>query len=72
MIVEPRNIMTSPIKRGKIGKQTTLGGVIPYVSDPYDMKKKLANEERKYHEEHVQDKPFSQKAKHTEFFNTHK
>ena len=72
VIVGPRNIVTNPIKKGKVGKQTTLGGNVPYIEDPYDIKKKIAQEERKYHEEHVQEKPFSQKAKHTELFNSHK
>ena len=30
VMVAPRNIVTNPIKNGKVGKQTSLGGIIPY------------------------------------------
>ena len=37
------------IKVGKIGKNVTLGGIIPYIEDDYDIKKKLARKELEYH-----------------------
>ena len=61
VMVAPRNIITNKIKVGKIGKQTSLGGIIPYMDgDEYDAGKKLANKEREYHMSKLQDKPFSQ------------
>jgi hypothetical protein len=41
----------------------TLGGIIPYIEDDYDIKKKLARKELDKHRALVQEKPFSQKAK---------
>ena len=49
VMVAPRNIVTNPIKVGRVGKQTTLGGVIKHIGDDYDAGKKLANKEREYH-----------------------
>jgi hypothetical protein len=37
------------MKKGKVGKMTTLGGNIPYLEDDYNMKKKLEQREREYH-----------------------
>jgi len=42
VIVGPISFITNPIKQGKVGKGTTLGGIIPYVEDEYDIKKKIA------------------------------
>ena len=30
VMVAPKNITTNPIKTGRVGKQTTLGGIIEY------------------------------------------
>ena len=54
-----RNFLTNPIKLGKVGKGTTLGGVIEYSSEDYNMPKKIALKEREYHESKIQDKAFS-------------
>jgi len=42
VIVGPRNMLTSPIKVGKVGPATSLGGIVPYMEDDYYAKKKLA------------------------------
>ena len=49
VIIEPRGFVTNPVKKGKVGPGTTIGGVIPYIPDEYDYKKKLAAKEREYH-----------------------
>ena len=38
----PPNFLTNPMKRGKVGRATSFGGIIPYKEDDYDIKKKLA------------------------------
>ena len=68
--IGPRNILTNPIKFGKVGKNVLIGEKIPYIEDDYNAKKKLAKKELEYHHSMVQEKPFSQKAKHTDMFNT--
>ena len=30
VMIAPKNITTNPIKTGRVGKQTTLGGIIEY------------------------------------------
>lgn len=72
VIVGPKNILTNPIKVGKVGRGTSFGGKVEYMTDDYDAKKKIAAEERQYHLTKVQEKPFSQRAKHTEYFSTHR
>lgn len=49
MIIGPRNFLISPMKKGKVGKMTSLGGNIPYMEDDYNIKKKLEQKEREYH-----------------------
>ena len=49
VIVEPKNFLTSPMKKGKVGKNTFLGGIIEYKEDPFERKREL---ERKELEEH--------------------
>jgi hypothetical protein len=68
----PKNITTIPIKFGKTGKNVLIGEKIPYIEDDYNIKKKLAKKEMEYHHSMVQEKPFSQKAKHTDSFNTNR
>jgi ribosomal protein L14E/L6E/L27E len=70
VITGPKNITTIPIKFGKVGKNVMIGEKIPYIEDDYNIKKKLAKKEMEYHHSMVQEKPFSQKAKHTDMFNT--
>lgn len=73
-MVAPRNIVTNPIKVGRVGKQTSLGGVIRHMGDDYDAGKKLAQKEREYHMSKLQDKPFSQQCRRLRngVFNSHK
>ena len=42
VIVGPRNFLTNPMKRGKVGRATSFGGIVPYAEDDYDIKKKIA------------------------------
>lgn len=69
VIVGPKNILTNPMKEGKIGKNIYFDGKIDHMADDYDAAKKLAIKEREYHETKVQDKPFCPRAKHTDLFN---
>ena len=41
--------MTSPLKEGKVGPATTLGGYIPYVEDDFNHPRVIAKKEREYH-----------------------
>ena len=74
VMVAPKNITTNPIKTGRVGKQTTLGGIIEYQANDYDAGKKLALKEREYHMSKLQDKPFSQQCRRLRngVFNSHK
>ncbi len=72
VLTMPPNIQTNPIKKGQHGKQVTFGGTIPYIEDDYNRPKYFAQAEREYHYSKLQDKNFSQRAKHTDFFNTHR
>ena len=72
VVTMPPNIRTNPIKKGQHGKQVTFGGTIPYMEDDYNRPKYFAAAEREYHYSKLQDKPFSQRAKKTDTFNTHK
>jgi hypothetical protein len=49
VILGPRNFTAIPIKKGKVGRLTSFGGVVPYIADPYDNKKKIAWAELKDH-----------------------
>ena len=60
VITAPRNFLTNPCKQGRVGKQTTFGGVIPFMGDDYFAGKTAATKERLFHESKLQDKPFSQ------------
>ena len=46
VIIGPRNIQTNPPKNGRVGKQTTFSGMIPYMEDDFNRPKELANVER--------------------------
>ena len=43
VIIGPRNFLTNPMKEGVPGTKigTSFGGVIPYMEDDYDVKKKI-------------------------------
>jgi hypothetical protein len=49
VIVGPKNFLIMPMKKGKVGKMTTLGGIVPYMEDDYNAKKKIEAKEREYH-----------------------
>lgn len=50
----PRNFTTVPLKPGKVGKNTTFGGSIPYKEDDvYGNQKKLLKQEIEYHHSKV-------------------
>ena len=72
--IGPRNINTNPPKNGQSGKQVYFGGVIPipYMEDDYNRPKYFAQAEREYSSSMMQDKPFSQRAKKTDSFNTNR
>jgi hypothetical protein len=42
VMIGPTNFLTNPMKRGKVGRATSFGGIIPYKEDDYDIKKKIA------------------------------
>jgi len=67
-----RNFLTNPMKRGRVGLGTSLGGVVEYMPEDYDLSKKLARQDREYHESKIQEKPFSQRAGPLPHFNSHK
>ena len=74
VMIQPRNILTNPPKIGKVGKNTSFGGVIPYKEDEFNRPKEFALKELHYHQSKLQDKPFSQRAKSLKFglFNASK
>lgn len=72
VMTQPRNMLTNPPKRGIVGKNTTFGGNIPYMEDNYNRPKEIATEERVKGQALMQEKPFSQKVKQTQLFNSHK
>ena len=63
----PRNFTTIPLKSGKVGKNTSFGGPIPYIEDDYNLKKKVYKAELEEHKALVEKigdgKPFSQYAR---------
>jgi hypothetical protein len=60
------------MKKGRVGKSVTFGAFQFMDGDKYDIAREIAQKEREYHESKIQEKPFSNRAKHTETFNTHK
>ncbi len=46
--------------------------MIPYMADNYNRPKEIATEERLHGQTLMQEKPFSQRAKQTHLFNSHK
>ena len=53
VVTGPKQMLTSNLKRGKVGKGTTFGGPIPHVKDEYDTGKEVAKKEREYHESKI-------------------
>ncbi len=72
MLIHPRNFLTNPPKAGKVGKNTSFGGMVPYMEDNFNRPKDLATEARLAGKELEQDKPFSQMVKKTHVFNTNR
>lgn len=72
--IGPRNIQTNPMKRGKVGKNTTFQGTIPYIEDEFSRPHEFELKRAAYHRSKVQDKPFSQNARRLRFgtFNSRK
>ena len=50
VMIAARNILTNPPKVGKIGRQTSFGGVIPYTEDEYSRPREIRTKERLHHE----------------------
>ena len=50
VMIAPRNIQTNPPKVGRIGRQTSFGGVVPYMEDDYNIPKELATKARIHHQ----------------------
>jgi hypothetical protein len=46
VLIEPRNFLTNPPKKGEVGKQTSFGGNLPHMADPYDHKREILTKER--------------------------
>ena len=46
VLIAPRNFLTNPPKVGKVGKNTSFGGIVPYMEDDFNRPKKLAEQER--------------------------
>lgn len=69
VVIEPRNFLTNPPKEGEVGKGTSFGGNLPHMADPFDHKLEMLTKERLDHQAKVQEKPFSQVAKHKDQFN---
>ena len=36
IMLAPRNVLTNPMKRGRVGKATNFAAVIPYMENDYD------------------------------------
>lgn len=68
----PINLYTNPMKKGRTGKSVTFGAFPFMDGNKYDIQRDLDNKEREYHISKIQEKPFSNRAKHTVTFNTHK
>lgn len=59
VIIEPKNFLTNPPKKGEVGKGTSFAGNLPHLPDPFDRKRELLSKERLEHESKVQEKAFS-------------
>ena len=72
VISDPPNIKTNPIKKGQHGRQVYFGGTVPYMCDDYNRPKEFLKAERDYHLSMVQEKPFSQRVRKKDTFNSHR
>ena len=45
VVIAPRNFLVNPPKKGIVGKNTSFGGVIPYMEDDYNRPKELLKKE---------------------------
>lgn len=72
VITAPTNFYTNPMKKGRVGKSVSFNKFQYMDGDKYDIARTLAKQEREYHMTKIQEKQFSQRAKHTDTFNTHK
>mmetsp|Transcript_11408 Transcript_11408/g.8365 ORF Transcript_11408/g.8365 Transcript_11408/m.8365 type:complete len:111 (+) Transcript_11408:310-642(+) len=59
VIIEPRNFLTTGVKKGQFGRNVYLGEHIPYETDPYERKRELERKELQEHHSKMQEKPFS-------------
>lgn len=46
VMIGPRNLLTNPPKAGIVGKNTTFGGMVPYIEDDYNRPKMMETEKR--------------------------
>ena len=76
VIIGPRNFTTKPLKKGIVGKGTTFEPPLPHMADGYEQHKMEARMKQKSHAEIIaktfEGKNFSQRAKTTGYFNSHK
>jgi hypothetical protein len=70
VMTAPRNFTTSPIKKGRVGRNVYLGGITEYKEDPYNRKREFEKKEMERHHSMLQEKPFSNKVKGRETFFT--
>jgi hypothetical protein len=69
VLIEPRNFLTNPPKKGEVGKGTSFGGNLPHMPEPFDYKREILTKERLEHEAKLQEKAFSQMARKKDTFN---
>ncbi len=72
VLIAPKNILTNPPKRGKVGKRTLFAPPAEFMPDDYDYPKTLAKKEFEEGKKLMQEKPFSQRAKTIGVFNKDK
>lgn len=70
VIVQPRQIITNPPKKGTVGKQVYLGEKFGHMPDEYDNSKLEATKAFKAAKAKEQEKPFSQKVRSMPYFAT--
>lgn len=69
----PKNILTSPPRKGTYGfPGTTIGKYPEYMSDPYDAaREKALEEKKKLKEKKVSEKPFKSMSRSLDFFDSY-
>jgi hypothetical protein len=65
VITEPNNFVTNKPKKGKVGKGTYFGGMIPHIPEDPETLRKIRLTEMAYHKSMVPEdaKPFSNMAR---------